>query len=73
MKRFLFGTYISIIGLLFSAFCFIYAAAHPCDYNGTSGLLGAFLGTDLLIPFTISLIVLIIGLTICCYEAYCKK
>ncbi|MFA9378186.1 MAG: hypothetical protein ACERKZ_15800 [Lachnotalea sp.] len=73
MKKFLFGTFITVIGLIFSAFCFIYTAINPCDYDGITGLRGAFLGTGLLFPFIISLTILIVGLSICWYEAYRRK
>ncbi|MFA9376053.1 MAG: hypothetical protein ACERKZ_04790 [Lachnotalea sp.] len=40
MKKFLFGMFITVIGLIFSAFCFIYTAINPCDYDGVTGLRG---------------------------------
>ncbi len=73
MKRFIFGLMLVVIGLVFSAFCFIYAVMHPWDYNGITGLRGAFLGTHTGIPFVISIIVMITGLLICFYEAYMSK
>lgn len=73
MKKFVFGIMLTVIGLIYSTFCFIYAVMNPWDYNGISGLLGAFLGTETLIPFLISMTVLIIGLIICGYEAYRRK
>lgn len=73
MKKIIFGALITIVGLVFSAFSFIYAAMNPWDYNGIDGLLGSLLGTRMIIPFIISTMVMIIGLVICGKEAYCKK
>lgn len=72
MKKTIFGGLIALIGLVFSVSAFICAAINPCDYNGITGLLGSFLGTDMLIPFIISTIVMLVGLTICGNEAYRK-
>lgn len=73
MKKTIFGGLLVIIGLVFSVFCFVYAVINPWNYNGITGLLGSFLGTQTLIPFVISLIVLLTGLFICGYEAYIRK
>lgn len=72
MKKFSFGLLVSVIGLIFSAFSFMYAIIHPGIYNGTSGLTGALLCANLQLPFIISTIVMLIGLFICGYEAYRK-
>lgn len=71
-NKMVFGVLITLIGLVFSAFSFIYAALNPWIWNGIDGLLGSFLGTHMLIPFIIGLVVLIIGLIICFREAYLK-
>ena len=42
---------VTVIGLVFSAFSFIYAALNPWNWNGIDGLLGSFLGTHMLLPF----------------------
>ncbi len=73
MKRFIFGILLVLMGFISSEFCFIYAVMHPWDYNGITGLRGAFLGTQTGTPFVISMIVLVIGLIICFYEAYIGK
>ena len=39
------GLLLTLVGLVFSSFCFIYAVMNPCNYNGINGLLGSFLGT----------------------------
>lgn len=55
---------------MFSLACFIRTIYKPFNYNGTEGLLASFLGNNTLIPFIISMIVLITGVSICIYEAY---
>lgn len=71
-KKMICGVLLSVIGLVYSAFCFIYAAVHPWNYNGIGGLLGSFLGTDMLLPFILSTAVVCIGLILCFVEAYRK-
>ncbi len=70
MKKFICGIILCVIGLMFSLACFIRTIYKPFNYNGTEGLLASFLGNNTLIPFIISMIVLIIGVSICIYEAY---
>lgn len=72
-KKMVVGVLITLIGLVFSAFSFIYAAVHPWNYNGITGLRGSFLGTNMTWPFIIGTIVMIVGLVICIKEAYGKK
>ena len=67
------GVLLSVIGLVFSAFAFIYAALNPWNYNGITGLLGSFLGTHMLIPFIISTLVMLAGLAICFWRAFTKE
>lgn len=71
-NKMVFGVLITIIGVVFSAFSFIYAALNPWNWNGIDGLLGSFLGTHMLIPFIIGTVVMIAGLVICFKEAYRK-
>lgn len=73
MKKFLFGLLVTVIGLLFSGFIFVYAVMNPIIFNDTYGLMGSLLGAHLLFPFIISLIVLIIGVAICAHETYPKS
>ncbi|MDD3429881.1 MAG: hypothetical protein PHG02_07750 [Oscillospiraceae bacterium] len=73
MKKIIFGVLLTITGLIFAAFSFIYAALNPWDYNGIGGLMGSFLGTQMLGPFIISVLILVIGLAIVGFEAYNKK
>ena len=73
MKKMLFGALLTVIGLVFSAFSFIWAAANPWNYNGIDGLLGSFLGTGMLAPFIISFLLMTGGLVIVWYETYIRK
>lgn len=72
-KKMVCGILLTIIGLVFSAFCFINAVQNPWNYNGIDGLLGSLLGTDTLIPFIISLLVMVLGLAICFWRAFRKE
>ncbi|MDY6020470.1 MAG: hypothetical protein SPI70_03515 [Oscillospiraceae bacterium] len=72
-KKMVVGVLLSVIGLVFSAFAFIYAALNPWNYNGITGLLGSFLGTHMLIPFIISTLVMLAGLAICFWRAFTKE
>ena len=71
-NKMVFGVLLTVIGLIFSAFSFIYAALNPWNWNGIDGLLGSFLGTRMLIPFIIGMVIMIVGLLICFKEAYHK-
>lgn len=66
------GLLLTLVGLVFSSFCFIYAAMNPCNYNGIDGLLGSFLGTRTLVPFIISTAAMCAGLILCFYVAFHK-
>ena len=69
-KKMVCGILLTIIGLVLSAFCFINAVLNPWNYNGIDGLLGSLLGTKTLIPFIISLIVMVLGLALCFWRAF---
>ena len=71
-NKMLFGVLITIIGLVFSAFSFIYAAMNPWEWNGIGGLWGSFLGTHMMIPFIIGMLIMIVGIVLCFMEAYRK-
>lgn len=72
-NKMVFACLITLIGLVFSSFSFIYAAVNPWIYNGIGGLLGSLLGNDMLLPFIISTAVMIVGLVLCYKEAYRKS
>ena len=72
-NKMIFGVMVTVIGLVFSAFSFIYAALNPWNWNGIDGLLGSFLGTHMLLPFLIGTAAMIAGLVLCFKEAYRKK
>jgi len=67
------GILVTLIGLVFSAFSFIYTALTPWNWNGIDGLLGSFLGTHMLVPFIISTAVMLAGLVLCFITAYRKE
>lgn len=71
-KKMICGILLTIIGLVFSALCFINALLNPWDYNGITGLLGSLLGTRTLVPFCISFAVMIGGLVLCFWRAFTK-
>lgn len=72
-NKMMFGVLVTVIGLVFAAFSFIYAAINPWNWNGIDGLLGSFLGTHMLIPFIIGVVVMTVGLVICFKETYGEK
>lgn len=71
MRKMVFGILLTLVGLVFSAASFLYAAMNPWEWNEIDGLLGSFLGTHMLIPFLLGMAVMILGLAICFREAYC--
>lgn len=73
MKRFLFGTLLTIIGLSYSLFCFMWAVKEPWHYRGIDGMIGSLLSHELLVPFAIFNLLGLLGLSICFLEAYHKK
>lgn len=73
MKKIVCWALVTVIGLVFSAICFASAMLkYPWTYNGIDGVLGTLLGTEMLIPLVVSLVVMFIGL-IFCFGSACKK
>ena len=72
MKRMVFGILLTLIGLLFFAFCFIHAILNPVTLNGVEGLMSAFICHYTLVPFILSSVVMCAGLVICGWEAFRK-
>ncbi len=70
MKKFAFGLLVSFIGLVFSAFSFMYAIMNPVSFNGTSNLFTHLSCNDLLFPFILSTAVMLAGVYLCWSEAY---
>lgn len=73
MKKFVFGIFVFLLGAVVSVFNYIDAVLNPCNYNGIGGLQGAFLGRGTLSLTIIFVIIMLIGLGICGFEAYRKK
>lgn len=69
-NKMIYGALLTVVGLTFCGLSFIYAAMNPWNFNGIEGLLASFLGTHMLIPFIVALIIVICGLVICFKEAY---
>lgn len=42
VPKLLCGLLLTLVGLVFSSFCFIYAVMNPWNYNDINGLLGSF-------------------------------
>lgn len=72
-KKMVCGVLLTVIGLVYSVVCFIYAAMNPWVYNGIDGVLGSFLGTGTLVWFIVTVIVMCAGLVICFMEAFRKE
>lgn len=72
-KKMVCGILLTMIGLVFSAVCLTNAVLNPWNYNGMEGLLGSLLGTNTLVPFIISLVVMALGLVICFWRAFRKE
>ena len=75
MKKSTFGLLVTLISFVLFIVCFLNAfVINPySEYNGIRGPLGSLLGNDMLFPFVVSLLGLVVGLFICGYEAYRKK
>ena len=73
MKRLLFGILLTVVGTVYSAICFHRAVADYWYYNGINGLLGSFVSHNILMPFLFSLLLVILGLAIGCFEAFRRK
>ena len=57
------GLLLTLVGLVFSSFCFIYAVMNPCNYNGIN---------QTRVPFIISTAAMCAGLILCFYVAFHK-
>ncbi len=73
MKRLLFGLLLTVIGLGHSLFCFIWSVKWPHCYRGVDGLLGSLLYHELLAPYLVFSLLMVLGLCICGIEAYRRK
>lgn len=71
-KKMICGILLVIIGVSFSVVCLIYAALNPTIYNHSSGLVATLLGTDMLLPLIISLLIMFSGLSVCFWNAFKK-
>mgnify|MGYP003310170087 CR=1 FL=1 len=69
-NKMIFGALLTLIGLTFSGFSFIYAALNPWNIDGTEGLLVSLMGTNMWLLLLVAMIIMISGLAICFKEAY---
>lgn len=76
VKKLILGIAVMAIGAI-STISIIVATVlsplNPYSYNGIGGWYGCLLGMDLVMPFTISIIVAIIGLAIAVWGVFDKK
>ena len=72
MKKFLFGMMLFITGFIGTLVFFITSILNPWQFNDIGGFAGFLLGTKMLIPFIIFIIMVLIGIYICIYETYLK-
>ena len=73
MKRLLFGMMLSMVGLSYSLVCFYGVIANPCYCSTENRLLSCFYQVNTLVPFFISITLLLIGLFLVMFEAFRKK
>lgn len=73
MKRLLFGIMLSMVGLSYSLICFYGAVSNPWYGCGENGLLSAMLEAGTILPFFISISLLLLGLLLTLLEAYRRK
>jgi len=73
MKKFILGLIVFLLGAVISVFNYIDAVLNPYSYNGIEGLYAAFLGRGTLPMTIIFVIIMLVGLGVCWFEAYKKK
>lgn len=73
MKKIFCGTVISLIGTVFSITLIVVATMYDIHTDSQGGLLGLLKGYHVDLPFAMSLIFVVVGLTICIWGAFEKK
>lgn len=76
VKKLILGIAVMAIGAISTIFILvatILSPLNPYSYNGVGGWYGCLLGMDLVMPFTISIILAIIGLVIAAWGVFDKK
>lgn len=69
-NKMIFGALLTLIGLTFSGFSFLYATLNPWNIDGIGGLLVSLMGTNMWLLLLVAMIIMISGLVICFKEAY---
>ncbi|MCM1123126.1 MAG: hypothetical protein NC416_11130 [Eubacterium sp.] len=65
MKKMILGIAWQVMGFLGAIIILCFSAPHDWDYHGITGIIGAILGLDLIIPFFICLVLIVAGLVFC--------
>lgn len=73
MKRLMFGSLLTVIGLSFSLVCFSEALSNPWYMHNASGVIGTFEEMQITFPLLLSLTLMLVGLVIMLFEAYRKR
>lgn len=70
MKKFILGIVWQMMGFLGAVVVICTAALNgPWDYNGITGLLGALLGTRLIWPLSVCILLFLLGIFLC-YQVF---
>jgi len=73
MKRIFLGGMLFVTGFIGIFVLVILSIYYPVIFNGISGFYGFLLDSDIVLFFTISCILCVVGLIVCVIEAYIKK
>ena len=65
MKKMILGIVWQVLGFFGSILLLCAAAQRPWSYNGIEGLLGSLLGTRLIIPFVVCIVLFLAGIVLC--------
>lgn len=65
MKKLILGIAWQALGFFGAIIILCFVAPHQWDYNGITGILGSLLGLQLIIPFTICIILFVLGVFLC--------
>jgi hypothetical protein len=73
MKKMLFGTLLTLCGVVWMVVLTALSIVHPWSYNDATGLLGFLLGSKTLWAFILAAVMAAAGIGISYYEAYVRK
>lgn len=72
MKKIYCGAVIALIGVIYSVALMVLSTINDVTSNGISGLWGLLQGYDVVLPFIISLGIVVVGIVICIW-GMCEK